>query len=106
MAIVTTHQRTCRLIPAQSSKGVPQLVISNGVTRTYFVRKETLDRGDAYTLWRSDETDPAEEVRYVVWFWRSSSKTMCDCPDAQYRGQNRPCKHVAALTALRARGLI
>lgn len=112
MAATCSHRRTCRLIPPNTGTGpenfsVPQLVIENGTARRYFVsRVEHTTQGDAYTLTRRCEAgdDPEEIVSYVVWF-SGSGKTMCDCADAFYRPY-RKCKHVAALAALRARGLI
>lgn len=104
----TAHRRTCRLIPPHTGLGpgfsVPQLVISNGIERRYFVTKIN---ADSYALTRCQlpHKDPEEIVSYVVSFWSGSKRPFCDCADAQYR-PTRPCKHISALAALRARGLI
>jgi hypothetical protein len=81
----------------------------DGKVRFYAVEKREVTDGTVYDLRRVLEA--GEEgypgiLTYAVWFSRSSNKTMCECLDGFYRGHIRPCKHVAALQALRARGMI
>lgn len=94
--------RTCRLM---AGKHQTTLRLANErVTHYYLMRKQEGKAGDSYTLTRPDDSGGA--ITYVVWFFRHGGKPWCDCPDATYRGARRPCKHVAALQALRARGLV
>jgi hypothetical protein len=44
-------------------------------------------------------TFPSRSVPGMTWTVRQllSGELTCDCPDFQYRGRERPCKHIAGV---------
>ena len=95
--------RTCRLMAGRHQTTLR--LANERVTHYYLVRKSERREGVSYRLTRPDDDNPAATIAYTVHFW-TNGRGVCDCPDFQFRGNRRVCKHVAALEALRARGLV
>jgi len=98
--------RSCRLTPVSSGPPLLRLATER-LTSYYLVEKTEGKQGVSYKLTQMafDAAGRSFPLSYVVHFW-SNGRGVCDCPDYTYRGSRRVCKHIGALEALRARGLL
>jgi hypothetical protein len=95
----TTTGRAVRLLKGFGTDGRAALVIvQGGAETTYAVERVPSDWGEAFALEKADG-----RVYHVL---MSCDSPGCDCPDGTFRGHQRPCKHYAALAALRQHGRI
>ena len=92
------QERTVRLERPFGPDGRAALVITQrGEATAYHLDRLESDWGEAFALDKGGAT-------YHVMI--GGEAPGCDCPDGTFRGHLRPCKHYAALAALKKQGRI